>query len=120
MTWWRVGSRPTTAARSAIAYRATLDIPRELAQFVAELLAALSWGAENGAATGTRRPRAVPSGHQALGPLAGDLGLRGGDGGGEAGEREAGDEHGEAGSDSARHAGPGHLAEQPDADGHAG
>src|SRR5215469_4097303 len=24
------------------------DIPRELAQFVAELLAALSWGAENG------------------------------------------------------------------------
>jgi hypothetical protein len=39
---------------------------------------------------------------------------------GQPGEREAGEEHGEAGRDCARHADAGRFAEQPDPDGHAG
>jgi hypothetical protein len=51
-------------------------------------------------------------------PLRAGLGVGGGSG--QAGEREADDEHREAGGDSARQAGPWRFAEQPDADGHAG
>ena len=78
--------------------------------------AAPSWGR---GFTGTGPPRTVPGRCVACLPVVvPGFGVRGG--AGEEGEREAGDEHGHAGGNPARQAGPGRFAEQADAHGRAG